>query len=144
MDDPGAEEIWRPREFRRRASAGPTRLREALVRSRNLVSIRLLREMGVRPVIDYVSNFGFTAEQNRLPNNLTLALGSMQATPLEMATGFAVFANGGYQGRALLHRSHRRAGRDRSSTRRSHARCARVRAARISRCPMRERAKERK
>jgi penicillin-binding protein 1A len=95
-DDPGAEEIWRPRNSGGELS-GPTRLREALVRSRNLVSIRLLREMGVKPVIDYVGNFGFTVEKNRLPNNLTLALGSMQATPLEMATGFAVFANGGFR-----------------------------------------------
>jgi len=64
-----------------------------LVQSRNLVSIRLLKEMGVRPVIDYVQNFGFS--KDHLPNNLTLALGSMGATPLEVATGFAVFANGG-------------------------------------------------
>jgi penicillin-binding protein 1A len=71
------------------------RLREALVASRNLVSIRLLKEMGVRPVIDYVQNFGFTKQQ--LPNNLTLALGSMDATPLEIATGFSVFANGGFK-----------------------------------------------
>jgi len=71
------------------------RLREALVQSRNLVSIRLLKAMGVKPVIDYVQNFGFTKEQ--LPDNLTLALGSMQATPLEVATGFTVFANGGFK-----------------------------------------------
>jgi len=94
MDDPNLEEVWRP-ENSEGGFLGPTRLREALVRSRNLVSIRLLQEMGVRPVIDYVQNFGFTREQ--LPANLTLALGSMQATPLEVATGFAVFANGGYR-----------------------------------------------
>ena len=50
--------------------------------------IRLLQQVGVRPVNEYVQNFGFTKEQ--LPNNLTLALGSMQATPLDIATGFAV------------------------------------------------------
>jgi penicillin-binding protein 1A len=72
-------------------------LREALVRSRNLVSIRLLREMGLKPVVDFIRNFGFTPERNLVPNNLTLALGSMQATPLEVATGYAVFANGGYK-----------------------------------------------
>jgi penicillin-binding protein 1A len=93
MDDPNQEEVWRP-ENAGGGFLGPTRLREALVRSRNLVSIRLLQAMGVRPVIDYVQHFGFTREQ--LPTNLTLALGSMQATPLEVATGFAVFANGGY------------------------------------------------
>jgi penicillin-binding protein 1A len=94
MDDPNLEEIWRP-ENSGGGFRGPMRLREALVQSRNLVSIRLLKEMGVRPVIDYVQNFGFTKEQ--LPNNLTLALGSMGATPLEVVTGFAVFANGGYK-----------------------------------------------
>jgi penicillin-binding protein 1A len=94
VDDPNAEEIWRPKNSGGGLN-GPTRLREALVQSRNLVSIRLLRELGVRPVIDYVQNFGFTKQQ--LPNNLTLALGSMQATPLEVASGFAVFANGGYR-----------------------------------------------
>jgi penicillin-binding protein 1A len=94
VDDPNAEEIWRPKNSGGGLN-GPTRLREALVQSRNLVSIRLLREMGVKPVIDYVQNFGFAKQA--LPNNLTLALGSMQATPLEVASGFAVFANGGYR-----------------------------------------------
>ena len=94
MDDPNLEEVWRP-ENSGGGFRGPMRLREALVQSRNLVSIRLLKEMGIRPVIDYVQNFGFTKEQ--LPNNLTLALGSMGATPLEVATGFAVFANGGFK-----------------------------------------------
>jgi penicillin-binding protein 1A len=94
VDDPNAEEIWRPKNSGGGLN-GPMRLREALVQSRNLVSIRLLREIGLKPVIDYVQNFGFTKQQ--LPNNLTLALGSMQATPLEIASGFAVFANGGYR-----------------------------------------------
>jgi penicillin-binding protein 1A len=96
MDDPTQEEVWRPKnsggEF-----GGPTRLRDALVNSRNLVSIRLLQQMGVGPVIDYLRNFGFTPEKDHVPRNLTLALGSMQATPLDVATGFAVFANGGYK-----------------------------------------------
>jgi penicillin-binding protein 1A len=93
VDDPSAEEVWRPKNSGG-SLAGPTRLREALVQSRNLVSIRLLREMGIKPAIDYVQHFGFKEAQ--LPRNLTLALGSMGATPLEVATGFAVFANGGY------------------------------------------------
>ncbi len=59
MDDPNLEEVWRP-ENSGGGFRGPMRLREALVQSRNLVSIRLLKEMGVRPVIDYVQNFGFT------------------------------------------------------------------------------------
>jgi penicillin-binding protein 1A len=51
--------------------------------------------MGVEPAIDYITRFGFAKRD--LPNNLTLALGSMQATPLQLATGFATFANGGFK-----------------------------------------------
>jgi len=94
MDDPNLEEVWRP-ENSGGGFRGPMRLREALVLSRNLVSIRLLKELGIGPVIDYVQNFGFKKEQ--LPTNLTLALGSMAATPMEVATGFTVFANGGFK-----------------------------------------------
>jgi penicillin-binding protein 1A len=92
LDDSNLEEVWRP-ENSGGGFRGPLRLREALVQSRNLVSIRLLKEMGVRSAIEYAQNFGFTKQQ--LPANLTLALGSMPATPLEVARGFAVFANGG-------------------------------------------------
>jgi penicillin-binding protein 1A len=94
MDDPNLEEVWRP-ENSGGGFRGPMRLREALVQSRNLVSIRLLKEVGIAPVIDYVQNFGFRKDQ--LPKNLTLALGSMGATPMEVATGFTVFANGGFK-----------------------------------------------
>ncbi len=94
VDDSRMEEAWRP-ENSSGQFYGPTRLREALVKSRNLVSIRILQQIGTRPVIDYVTRFGF--DRNALPNNLTLALGTMQATPLEVATGYAVFANGGYR-----------------------------------------------
>jgi penicillin-binding protein 1A len=94
VDDPNIEEVWRP-ENSGGDFAGPLRLREALVRSRNLVSIRLLRELGVRRVIEYAQNFGFKKQD--LPPNLTLALGTMLATPLDVASGFAVFANGGYR-----------------------------------------------
>jgi penicillin-binding protein 1A len=96
MDDPDLEEIWRP-ENAGGGFRGPMRLRDALVLSRNLVSIRLLQAMGVQPVIDYVQNFGFTREHFKNSRNLTLALGSFGATPLEVATGFSVFANGGYR-----------------------------------------------
>jgi penicillin-binding protein 1A len=96
VDDPNAEEVWRPRNHGGGLN-GPTRLREALVQSRNLVSIRLLRELGVKPVIDYAQNFGFSKEQLMRANNLTLALGSFDATPLQVVSGFAVFANGGYR-----------------------------------------------
>ncbi|MBC8024476.1 MAG: PBP1A family penicillin-binding protein [Steroidobacteraceae bacterium] len=94
VDDPSSEEIWRPKNSGG-GLAGPSRLRDALVHSRNLVSIRLLREMGIKSAIDYIQQFGF--KESQLPRNLTLALGSMSATPLEIATGFAVFANGGFR-----------------------------------------------
>ncbi len=87
------EEEWRPQNITKRFY-GPTPLREGLVRSRNLVSIRLLRGTGIGHVIKHIGQFGFGAEA--LPRNLTLALGTGQVTPLGMARGFAVFANGGY------------------------------------------------
>jgi penicillin-binding protein 1A len=94
LEGEGMEAAWRP-ENSSREFHGPTRLREALVRSRNLVSIRILRAMGTSTSIDYITRFGFAREQ--MPDNLTLALGTMQATPLEIATGYAIFANGGYR-----------------------------------------------
>jgi len=94
LEGAGIESSWRPENFTRQFR-GPMRLREALVHSRNLVSIRLLRELGTPYTIDYVSRFGF--DKHSLPQNLTLALGTLQATPLEVATGYAVFANGGFR-----------------------------------------------
>jgi penicillin-binding protein 1A len=87
----GGEE-WRPQNITRKFY-GPTPMREGLVRSRNLVSIRLLRGTGVGFVTRHLAAFGFRPAA--LPPNLTLALGTGQVTPLEMARGFAVFANGG-------------------------------------------------
>ena len=89
----GTEE-WRPQNITKRFY-GPTPLREALVRSRNLVSIRLLRATGIGPALRHISAFGFGP--GALPANLTLALGTGQVTPLDMARGFAVFANGGFR-----------------------------------------------
>lgn len=91
-EESGSGRDWRPQNIDARFY-GPTRLREALARSRNLVSIRLMRSIGVEPTLRYLQNFGFTARQ--LPANLTTALGTAQVTPLEMARGYAVFANGG-------------------------------------------------
>ncbi len=94
IDDPSLEAAWRPqnntREFR-----GPMRLREALVRSRNLVSIRVMHALGASYATKYISRFGFPEET--LPHNLTLALGTAQVSPLEMANAYSVFANGGYR-----------------------------------------------
>ena len=94
FDDPALESAWRPENFSGNFT-GPTRLREALVQSRNLVSIRLLRSTGIDYAIDYVSRFGFDAAS--LPRNLSLSLGSAAMTPLQIAGGYAVFANGGYR-----------------------------------------------
>ncbi|HEV2287056.1 MAG TPA: penicillin-binding protein 1A [Steroidobacteraceae bacterium] len=94
LEGNGAEEAWRP-ENNERQFGGPTRLREALVHSRNLVSIRVLKELGVDNAIDYVSRFGF--DPKTMPHDLTLALGTLEVTPLELAAGYAVFANGGYR-----------------------------------------------
>jgi penicillin-binding protein 1A len=94
MEGDGIEASWRPENSHGEFS-GPMRLREALVKSRNLVSIRLLRELGTPLAIDYVTRFGF--DKRALPQNLTLALGTVQSTPLEVATGYAVFANGGFR-----------------------------------------------
>ncbi|MCX7052986.1 MAG: penicillin-binding protein 1A [Proteobacteria bacterium] len=90
----GAEgdEEWRPQNITRKFY-GPTPMREGLVRSRNLVSIRLLRGAGIGFALKHIAQFGFGPQS--LPANLTLALGTGQVTPLEMARGFAVFANGG-------------------------------------------------
>lgn len=88
----GSGRDWRPQNVDARFY-GPTRLRDALARSRNLVSIRVMRSVGVGPTLDFVQNFGFPRSQ--LPDNLTTALGTAQVTPLEMAAAYAVFANGG-------------------------------------------------
>lgn len=73
---------------------GPIRLREALVKSVNLVSVRLLDAIGVRYAHEYTTRFGFTPEQ--IPQNLSMALGTAAVAPMAMARGYAVFANGGY------------------------------------------------
>ena len=73
---------------------GPMRLREALVQSKNLVSVRLLDAIGVRFARDYITRFGFPIDA--LPNNLSMALGTASVSPMGMARGYAVFANGGY------------------------------------------------
>ena len=74
--------------------AGPMRLREALVQSKNLVSIRLLAAIGVRYTREYLTRFGFALDA--IPANLSMALGTASVSPMGMARGYAVFANGGY------------------------------------------------
>jgi penicillin-binding protein 1A len=93
FDDPELERTWKPENFSEKFY-GPTRMREAMVHSRNLVSIRLLRDSGLEFSRDYVLRFGF--EDGDITRDLTLALGSPSVPPLAMARGYAVFANGGY------------------------------------------------
>ncbi|MEP6484999.1 MAG: penicillin-binding protein 1A [Rudaea sp.] len=73
---------------------GPMRLREAMVVSKNLVSVRLLDAIGVRYAREFVTRFGFTLDQ--IPENLSMALGTASVSPLVMARAYAVFANGGF------------------------------------------------
>ncbi|MGI9224648.1 MAG: penicillin-binding protein 1A [Woeseiaceae bacterium] len=88
------ETVWRPINYSGRFY-GPTRLREALVRSMNLVSVRLLLyETGVGNAVRHIAKFGFG--DAALPRNGSLALGGGNATPLDMAQGYAVIANGGF------------------------------------------------
>ncbi|AEG30797.1 penicillin-binding protein 1A [Thiomicrospira cyclica] len=92
--DAALEDIWRPENYTGRFY-GPTRVREALIHSRNLVPIRLLQEVGVAPIINHSQRFGFDLAELNRHRNLSLALGSAQFTPLEAARAYAVFANGG-------------------------------------------------
>ncbi|HRO27846.1 MAG TPA: PBP1A family penicillin-binding protein, partial [Luteimonas sp.] len=85
---------WRPQNDDGRF-VGPMRLREALVRSRNLVSVRLLDAIGVDYARRYISHFGF--EESELPPNLSISLGTPSLTPLSVARGYAVFSNGGFR-----------------------------------------------
>ncbi len=93
FDDPELERTWKPQNFSEKFY-GPTRMREAMVHSRNLVSIRLLRDSGLEFSRDYILKFGF--DDGDLTRDLTLALGSASVPPLAMARGYAVFANGGF------------------------------------------------
>jgi len=94
IEDVSLEEEWRPEDYSRKFF-GPTRLRKALALSLNLVAVRLLRAITPEYAVEYMARFGFNPKQ--LPKNLSLTLGTADATPLQMASAFAVFANGGYR-----------------------------------------------
>ena len=94
FEDAALEDTWRP-ENDGGKFYGPTRLRWALTKSRNLVSIRLLQALGIRNAIDYAGRFGFDASE--LAADLSLALGTHAITPLEVVTAYASLANGGYR-----------------------------------------------
>ncbi|HEY0921936.1 PBP1A family penicillin-binding protein [Rheinheimera pacifica] len=91
--DSNAGIAWRPKNSPA-VYDGPIRVREALAKSKNVVSVRLLRAVGIDNIITHLQRFGFTPSD--LPRNETLSLGSASLTPLELVTGYAVFANGGY------------------------------------------------
>ena len=86
--------VWEPKNYDGTYS-GPIRMRTALTKSKNLVSIRILQTIGTRYAQDYITRFGFAAEQH--PAYLTMALGAGSTTPFQMASGYSVFANGGYR-----------------------------------------------
>ncbi|VAW86704.1 Multimodular transpeptidase-transglycosylase [hydrothermal vent metagenome] len=94
FEDNTLETTWRPENYSGKFF-GPTRMREALIHSRNLVSIRILQDIGIRYAINYSKKFNI--KTSHLPNDLSLALGSASFSPLDIATGYAVFANGGFK-----------------------------------------------
>lgn len=94
VDDPSQANLWRPHNHGLTFN-GPTRLKEALVLSSNLVSIRILDDIGIDYTIAFLTRFGFHKEN--LPKTLSLALGSLAVSPLDLTAAYAVFANGGYK-----------------------------------------------
>ena len=94
VDEPGMQQAWRPKEDTDRFE-GLLRLREAMAWSKNLVSVRLVRDIGLDYTWNYVQRFGF--DKSQLPQDLTMALGTAELSPLQMATAYSTFANGGFK-----------------------------------------------
>jgi penicillin-binding protein 1A len=92
FEDKALETRWRPENYSEKFY-GPTRLRKGLEHSRNLVTIRLVRRIGIDYGVDFVSGFGF--DRKALPKDLSLSLGSASLPPIQVVRGYAVFANGG-------------------------------------------------
>jgi penicillin-binding protein 1A len=99
FNDKLLENTWRP-ENDSGKFYGPTRLRKALYLSRNLISIRILRSIGINTALKGLERFGF--DTSEFPRDLSLALGSHAVTPLQVATGYAILANGGYRVKPYL------------------------------------------
>ncbi|HYS42812.1 MAG TPA: PBP1A family penicillin-binding protein [Geobacteraceae bacterium] len=91
--DSGKEKSWKPKNYDN-IYRGPVTMRGALTNSINVVSVKILEQIGVAYAIDYAKKLGITAQ---LANNLTLALGSSSLTPMELTSAYAVFASGGYR-----------------------------------------------
>jgi penicillin-binding protein 1A len=94
IDESGTQQAWRPKEDEDRFE-GLVRLREAMAHSINLVSVRLVRDIGLDYTWNYVQRFGF--DKSQLPQDLTMALGTAELSPLQMATAYSTFANGGFK-----------------------------------------------
>ena len=94
IDDKSQGTIWRPENYSGKFF-GPTRMRHALSKSMNLVSVRLLRAIGIPYTMEYLAKFGINT--NKFPQSLSLALGAGTITPLEMLSAYSVIANGGYR-----------------------------------------------
>ena len=91
--DENLESAWRPQNYTGEFY-GPLSLREALTKSVNIVSIKLLRELSIDKAHEYIQKFGY--DQSRLPKDLSLALGSGNFSPAEMVRGYSVIANDGF------------------------------------------------
>ncbi len=92
--DQTGSEPWQPKNYDGTYD-GPIRMRQALIKSKNLVSIRILQSITPQYAQDYITKFGFDADKH--PPYLTMALGAGSVTPLQMLTGYSVFANGGFK-----------------------------------------------
>ena len=94
IDDKSQGTIWRPENYSGKFY-GPTRMRHALSKSMNLVSVRLLRAISIPYTLEYLAKFGINTD--KFPQSLSLALGAGTITPIEMLSAYSVLANGGYQ-----------------------------------------------
>ena len=94
FEDEALEDVWRPQNSSG-TFYGPTRLREGLYRSRNLISIRVLNYVGISRAINYISHFGLAPSD--MPRDLSLSLGSANITPFDINQAYAILANGGYR-----------------------------------------------
>jgi penicillin-binding protein 1A len=92
-------QAWEPKNYDGKFE-GPMPLRRGLAKSKNMISIRVLRSIGAKYAQDWITRFGFEADKH--PAYLTMALGAGSVTPLQMADAYAVFANGGYRVNPLL------------------------------------------
>lgn len=92
-NDEDPEKTWKPENYGKRFH-GPVSLREALIHSHNVATVRLLEQIGIKPVVEFARTLGISSPLNQ---DLSLALGSSGVTPLELVSAYAVFANQGYR-----------------------------------------------